>query len=321
MVSKLRPPAPRARLLLTLLLSAAFLGAGEVSAASLTASWVDNSNGMATTRLERRGGSLAAFATIADVPPGVTQYVDDSISPGTEYCYRALAYTADGMSPYSEEACANDVGSAGTIPPPPPPPGSELGVLFTNPASGATVSETTTVTLSATGGTGYNFTITVDDAQVYAGTNPSFSWNTTTVTNGPRVLMATVTDAQNRTALTSRTVTVANNSNTPRPPPSEANFTVAFTYPTSGATVSGAQTIGLSTTAAWGQSKTFTLSIDGQTLTSESATGTTVWYTWDTTQVGNGNRTLTATVTMNGQTATTAQAVTVANSGTLRAQP
>jgi hypothetical protein len=73
-----RSAASRTRLLLTLFTSAAFLGAGEVSGASLTASGVDNSKGVATTRLERRGGNAAAFAAIADVSPGVTEYVDTS---------------------------------------------------------------------------------------------------------------------------------------------------------------------------------------------------------------------------------------------------
>jgi hypothetical protein len=85
---------------------AALLGTGEASGAQLTASWVDNSNGVATTRLERRLGTDVAFAAIADVPPGMTVYVDASVSPGTTYCYRALAYNADGVSPYSGETCA-----------------------------------------------------------------------------------------------------------------------------------------------------------------------------------------------------------------------
>jgi hypothetical protein len=93
------------RMLLTLLTFAAFLGAGEASGASLTASWVDNSHGVATTRVERRLGTTA-FAAIAEVPPGTTQYVDASVSPRTEYCYGALAYTADAVSPYSDEVCA-----------------------------------------------------------------------------------------------------------------------------------------------------------------------------------------------------------------------
>jgi hypothetical protein len=106
MVSKCRSVRASTRLLLTLLSFTALLGVGEAGGASLTASWVDNSNGVATTRLERRLATNMVFATIADVPPGVTQYVDASVSPGTGYCYRVLAHNADGVSPYSEEVCA-----------------------------------------------------------------------------------------------------------------------------------------------------------------------------------------------------------------------
>jgi hypothetical protein len=218
---------------------------------------------------------------------------------------------SDTFGPY--QARIYVIGGAGGAPPP-PPPGSTLGLSFTNPPSGATVSGTATVTLSATGGTGYSFTATVDGTQVYAGTNPSFSWNTTTVANGSRTLAATVTDSQSRTATASRTATVSNTSSPPPPPP--GGFTVSFSYPAAGATVSGAQTVGLSTTAAWGQAKTFALAVDGAPLTSTSSTGTTFWYTWDTTTAGNGSRTLTATVTMNGQTATATLPVAVSNGGT-----
>jgi hypothetical protein len=106
MISKSQSVAASTRLLLALLTSAAFLGAGEASGTQLTASWVDNSNGVATTRLERRLGTNVAFAAIAAVPPGAAAYVDASLSPGTTYCYRALAYDADGVSPYSDEVCA-----------------------------------------------------------------------------------------------------------------------------------------------------------------------------------------------------------------------
>jgi hypothetical protein len=106
MVSTSRSAVARTGLLLTLLMSAAFLGAGQASGAQFTISWVDNSNGVAATLLERRVPSIVPFVTIATVPPGVTEYVDTSISPGTMYCYRALAYVAEGVSPSSEEACA-----------------------------------------------------------------------------------------------------------------------------------------------------------------------------------------------------------------------
>jgi len=133
------------------------------------------------------------------------------------------------MSPYSEETCTDGASAAG----PTSPLGGELGASFTNPTNGATVEGVATVTLKATGGTGYNFKVTVDDAQLYAGTNPSFSWNTTTAANGTRALTATVTDARSRTAVASLTVTVANSSPTPPRSPG-AGFTVSFIYPASG---------------------------------------------------------------------------------------
>jgi hypothetical protein len=220
----------------------------------------------------------------------------------------------DTLGPYQARIYViNGAGGTPPPPPPPPPPGGGLGLTFTNPASGATVSGNATVTMSATGGSGYTFKVAVDGANVYTGTNPSFTWNTTTVANGARTLTATVTDSQNRTAGTSRSVTVSNS--VPTPPP--GGFTVAFAYPVTGANVSGAQTVGLTTTATWGQAKTFTLSVDGTILTSQNVTGTTLWYTWDTTKAANGPRTLTATVSMTGATATSTLPVTVNNGGTV----
>jgi Divergent InlB B-repeat domain len=104
MISKRRPAG--ARLLLALLVGGC-VGAAQASAAQLTASWVDHSDGAAATRLERRTETGTTFAVLVDVPPGVTQYVDTSVQPGATYCYRALAYDAFGVSPYSDEACGS----------------------------------------------------------------------------------------------------------------------------------------------------------------------------------------------------------------------
>ena len=298
MVTKSRSARLAAALLLTWITTTPYFGAAEASGVQLAASWVDNSNGTATTRLERRLGTGTAFTAIADVAAGVTEYVDASVASGTTYCYRVLAYDASGVSPYSDEACA----TSATTPPPP----AGLTLSFTNPASGATVSGIATVSLSASGGSGYTFTVKADGATIYTGTNGTFSWNTTAVANGSHTLTATVTDSESRVGTASQTVTV---SNAP-----EAGFTVTFTSPASGATVSGSQSVGLSTTAASGQAKTFALFVDGTALTSPRVSaGTTVSYSWDTTTVGNGARTLTATVTVAGQTATTTLPVTVSN--------
>jgi hypothetical protein len=208
---------------------------------------------------------------------------------------------SDTLGPY--RAAIYIVQGAGT---PPDSPGPDLTLSITNPASGATVSGTTTVTMAATGGTGYTYRLSVDGTTVYTGTNPSFSWNTTTVADGSRTLSASVTDSQSRVATAGRLVTVSN-------APAPGGFTVSFTYPVSGATVTGNQTVGISTTATWGQTKTVTLSVDGTLLTSQTMTGTTLWYTWNSTATPNGSRTLAASVTMGGQSATSTLPVTVNN--------
>jgi hypothetical protein len=70
----------------------------------------------------------------------------------------------------------------------------------------------------------------------------------------------------------------------------------------------------MSTTANWAQPKTFTLSIDGTVLTSQTfPTASSLWHTWNTAGVGDGPHTLTLTVTSNGQSASSTLAVTVAN--------
>ena len=170
------------------------------------------------------------------------------------------------------------------------------------------MSGTTTVGLASSGASGSStFKLAVDGAvvstQTVTGTSASYAWDTTTAANGTHTLTLTVTDGAGRTATATLSVTVAN----------AAPFTASITYPGAGATVSGKQTIGMATTATWGQAKTFTFSVDGKVVTSQTLTGTTLWYTWNTKNVADGARTLTLSVTMNGQTATTTLPVTVKN--------
>ena len=211
-----------------------------------------------------------------------------------------------------------------------PPPSSSLALSFTNPAAGATVSGTTTVTLAASGGSGYTFRLAVDGTQVYVGTNPSFAWNTTTVSNGSHTLTATVTDGAGRTATATRAVTVANGTgggSTPPPsmtPPTQtASFTVSFSYPSAGATVKGTQSVGMATTAPWGSPKTFRLLANGVEVARQAMnTGSTWWVQWDSKTVADGAVTLTATVTDGaGKVAVATRAVTVANGTAAPAPP
>ena len=88
------------------------IASGEARGAQLVASWTDNSHGAATTRLERRPGDDSTFVFVADVPPGVSEYVDVGVSPGRTYCYRAAAYDATGLSEFSNEACGTTAADA-----------------------------------------------------------------------------------------------------------------------------------------------------------------------------------------------------------------
>src|SRR5438132_1017895 len=95
---------------LALVLLIVVVGSFEASGAELTVSWIDNSGGVAAFSVERRPGSDTIFTAIANVPRGITTYIDASVAQGSTYCYRVLAYDSNTVSPYSDETC----GSPGT---------------------------------------------------------------------------------------------------------------------------------------------------------------------------------------------------------------
>ena len=137
----------------------ALIGAVEANGAQLSVSWVDNSGGLGLFSVERRAASTTLFTEIADVPVGVTSYVDATVTSGTTYCYRVRAYTASAFSPYSNEACGSP-GTALTI----SKTGTGTGTVVSTPAGidcGAVCSATypagTVVTLVATAATGSTF--------------------------------------------------------------------------------------------------------------------------------------------------------------------
>jgi hypothetical protein len=98
--------------------SAAIFGclpAGAATAAQLTASWVDNSGGVALTRVERRHTSEASYTPVADADPGTASYVDTAVSAGATYCYRVFAWLDEAVSPYTEEVCATSAVDSVTV--------------------------------------------------------------------------------------------------------------------------------------------------------------------------------------------------------------
>ena len=183
---------------------------------------------------------------------------------------------------------------------------------FTAPAANTTLSNTATVTLAASGGSGsgYTYSLKVDGTAV-AGTGPTYSWDTKTVTNGAHTLTASVTDSAGMSGTATLAVNVDNPA-TPQPP----NPTVTFTAPAANATVSGTTTVTLSanggSTLSFGTTYNYGLKVDGTAVA-----GTGPSFSWDTTKVANGTHTLTATATdATGGTGTATQNVTVSNTVT-----
>jgi hypothetical protein len=170
-----------------------------------------------------------------------------------------------------------------------------LTASITYPDEGQVVSGLQTVGMSTTvpWDLPKMFTLFVDGFPIVAdamatGSTLWIAWDSRAVANGPHTLSLAVT-VDGETLTDTRTVTVDND-----PPP-----TAAILYPTEGQTVSGAQTVGMSTTARWDLPKTFTLSVDGVPIVTHTIRkGSTSWITWDTSTVTDGARTLELAVTI-----------------------
>jgi hypothetical protein len=164
---------------------------------------------------------------------------------------------------------------------------------FTAPAAGVTVRGTTTIGMSATGVSGapVAFTLTVDGTQRFTtsgtATTAFFSLNTTTLADGVHTLGLTVRDGADRSASTTRALTVANG---------PATFSVTVTSPPSGAVSSGRAWADVWLEGASAGARTFTLTIDGTVVGTATDSLNHVTIPWDTTKVANGPHVLVARV-------------------------
>ena len=164
---------------------------------------------------------------------------------------------------------------------------------FTAPAAGAAVRGTTTIGMSATGASGppIAFTLTVDGVQRFTtsgtATTAFFPLNTTTLADGVHTLGLTVRDGADRSASTTRALTVANG---------PATFSVIVTSPPSGAVSSGRAWADVWLEGASAGARTFTLTIDGTVVGTATDAQNHVTIPWDTTKVANGPHVLVARV-------------------------
>lgn len=97
----------------------------------VTVQWTDNSADEAGFRVQRRLGQFGTFAQIAQLGANATGMLDQGIAPLTEYCYRVVAFNAQGMSDYSDVACVTTLAGATTAPAAP----SDLAASMINETS------------------------------------------------------------------------------------------------------------------------------------------------------------------------------------------
>jgi hypothetical protein len=196
-------------------------------------------------------------------------------------------------------------------------------VSVTQPLDGVTVGGThnAIVWVNGAGSGSKTYTLSVAGQTVgtmqTASTGPvTIPWNTRSVADGSRALTASVRDAAGKTGSKAVTVTVRNGTTAPPPVTSSTGgLTVWVTEPTRGETVRGTHWAVVWVNGAAGGSRTFTLSVAGQTVgTLTSTSSGPVSIPWNTRSVADGSRALTATVRdPAGKTGTRSVTVTVRN--------
>ena len=162
--------------------------------------------GVTGYRVERcQGAGCATFTQVAT--PSGTTYNDPGRAAATSYSYRVRATdAAANLGPYSNTASATTAGASDTAPP---------AVSITAPVANALVSGIVTVAASATDNiavVGVQFKLNGVNLGAEVTTAPYYvSWNTTTVSDGPKTITAVARDAANNTTTSSPiTATVAN---------------------------------------------------------------------------------------------------------------
>ena len=228
------------------------------------------------------------------------QWNASSATPGS-HTISATATDADGGA----NSTSLTVTSTATQPP---------TLTLNAPADGSNVSGTISLSATATPASGQQLqsvTISVDGTQVATGaSSANKSWDSSAAGNGSHTISATATDTNGGSASAQVTVNVV-------VPP-----TVAVTTPSNNATVSSTVNLTATATAAGGTSlSNLTLSVNGTDLVSGASSPQS--FSWDTTQVTNGNYQVTATATDSDGASATSSIVTVkvSNDFTLALSP
>ena len=181
-------------------------------------------------------------------------------------------------------------------------------VTFQSPTNGSTVSGTTMVQVSATDSTGIASVSFYADS-VLVGTNTvspyTWTWNTTSMSNGGHTLQAIARNAGGNSATATSSVNVSNAVADTTPP------SVSFQWPSGGVTLSGSVTVQASATDNVGVASV-SFYVDGVLKGTDTASPYT--FVLNTTTLSNGTHTL-AVVAKDGagNSATASTSVTVSN--------
>ncbi|HVT03342.1 MAG TPA: Ig-like domain-containing protein, partial [Thermoanaerobaculia bacterium] len=284
------------------LTSKAYDLAGNVGASNPVTFTVDNQSPTTAIPAPTAGATVAGTTTVtatASDNSGVTRvefYLDgalantDTVSPyawswdttlavNTTYTLVSKAYDAAGNIGTSATISVT-VNNVDTTAP---------TTAITAPTNGTSVAGTTTVTATASdNNTVARVEFYLDGALIATDTSApySFSWNTTSASNGSHALVSKAYDAAaNAGSSTTTTVTVSNGTSDTQPP------TTGITSPAYGATVSGGPTVTASASDNVGVSRVeFYL----DSVLQASVTSPPYSWVWYTTSSSNGGHTLTS---------------------------
>lgn len=289
-----------------------------VTGTSWAVMWLDGSSGTSNTYTLTLGGRPMGSLTTASRGPVSMPYDTKMVADGTH----ALVATARDATGNTGTTTVSVTTQNGITTSPVPAPGT-LTTSFSSPAAGATVSGTSTVSMSAAGSTAASrtFQLSVDgvvvSTQTVSGTTASWAWNTSGLSNGSHVLSLRVTDTIGGSATASRSVSVSNVTPAPAPPPPPppGGLKVSITQPTNAATVRGTTWAVMWVEGQSGTSNTFSLFANGKLVASQvTASRGPISLPWPTTSSANGPVTLQGTVKdATGTTGATTINVTVAN--------
>lgn len=245
--------------------------------------------------------------TVVAASVGTTSYTATGLSPQTAYSFTVRAKDAAGN--WSAPSSVLSV-TTPAIPDTTAPAGS-----ISAPVSGATLSNTATITVAASDNIAldhidfYRGGTTLIGSAIASGASGNFSlgWNTTTVTDGSYSLTAKIYDASGNSSTTSAvSVTVTN---VVTPPADTTPPVVSVSYPSTGSTVSGVVAIGANATDNVGVTKV--MFYRSTALIGTDTTASPWEVSLDTTVLNNGNYAITAKAYDAANNVTTSSAVTI----------